>query len=146
METHKGPESDGFPLLLSKILTHRGGDQIIRAVHQIFFVGRLTPIINETIICLIPKGNDLESLNQFRLISLCNVLKIISKILANRLKPLMPKLTHMYQSSFIPGRSTTDNIMLTQEVLPSLNRQKASKGGFILKVDLKKAYDQVGLC
>lgn len=59
----------------------------------IFSSGVLPPILNESIICLILKVEAPESLNQFRHISLCNVLvKAISKMLANRLKPLMDKL------------------------------------------------------
>lgn len=107
-------------------------------------VGRLIPGMNEAIICLIPKGDAPESLNQFRPISLCNVLlKIVSKIIANRLKPIMTKLTNRFQSSFIPGRSTTDNVVIAQEILHSLKRRKGSMRGFILKVDLENAYDRV---
>ena len=43
--------------------------------------------INHSFIALIPKGNNVASGNQFRSISLCNMLyKIISKLHANRLK------------------------------------------------------------
>jgi len=46
---------------------------------------------NETIIALIPKVQRLERVTDLRPISLCNVLyKIISKVLANWLKVLLP--------------------------------------------------------
>lgn len=109
-----------------------------------FLVGRILSGLNEALICLIPKGDTPYSLNQFRPISLCNVLlKVVSKIPANRLKLLMSKLTNHFQSSFILGRSTTNNIVLAQEVLHSLRWRKGQRGSFILKVDLKKPYDQI---
>lgn len=109
-----------------------------------FLVGRILSGLNEALICLIPKGDAPYSLNQFRTISLCNVLlKVVSKIPANRLKLLMSKLTNHFQSSFILGRSTTNNIVLAQEVLHSLRWRKGQRGSFILNVDLKKSYDQI---
>lgn len=107
-------------------------------------MGRILSGLNEALICLIPKGDTPYSLNQFRPISLCNVLlKVVSKIPANRLKLLMSKLTNHFQSSFILGRSTTNNIVLVQEVLHSLRWRKGQRGSFILNVDLKKPYDQI---
>lgn len=62
-----------------------------------FLVGRILSGLNEALICLIPKGDAPYSLNQFRTISLCNVLlKVVSKIPANRLKLLMSKLTNHF--------------------------------------------------
>lgn len=73
-------------------------------------------------------------LNQFRPNLLCNILaKVVTKILANRLKPLMTELMGLYQSSFIPGRSTTDNITVVQEAIRSV----------YFEIDLEKVYDRV---
>lgn len=144
MGPHKAPGPDGFPPCLFQKYWHILGDLITLAIQDMFRMGKLTPGLNEAIICLLPKQEALDSLAQFRPISLCNVLlKLVSKILANCLKPLMSKLTGASQASFIPGRSTTDNIVVAQEVLHSLRRRKGRKGGFILKVDLEKAYDRV---
>lgn len=110
----------------------------------IFLCGKLISGINEALICLIPKRDQPETLNQFRPISLCNVLcKVVSKVLANRLKPLMSMLARKFQVSFIPALSTVDNIVIAQELLHSLKNRKGRKGSFILKVDLEKAYDRI---
>lgn len=59
-------------------------------VHQAFYIGRFPVEINSTLIILIPKQEVPELISQFLPISLCNiVVKIITKIIANRLKPLM---------------------------------------------------------
>lgn len=144
MGAYKAPGPDGFPPCLFQIYWHILGDKVTEAVQNIFFRGKLIDDLNNVLICLIPKCKVPESFSQFRPISLCNVLvKVVSKILANRLRPLMASLMENYQASFISGRSTSDNIIVAQEVVHSLQRLKGRKGGFILKVNLEKAYDRV---
>ncbi|CAL1395263.1 unnamed protein product [Linum trigynum] len=77
--------------------------------------------VNETILVLIPKIHRPTLIEQFRPISFCNVsYKMITKCLAERLKPLMPRLVHETQTSFVPGRHITDNICILQEVVRSM--------------------------
>lgn len=136
--------SNGFPLCIFQKYWHVFGEKVVEAVSGMFRRDKLIEGINESLICLIPKGEAPELISQFRPISLCNVLaKVVTKVLANRLKPIMSKLTGRYQSSFIPGRSTIDNIVVLQEFVHSLSRRKGQKWAFILKVDLQKAYDRI---
>ena len=52
--------------------------------------GSILKSINHKFITLVPKVQNLEKVTDFRPLSLCNVIyKIISKVLANRLKPML---------------------------------------------------------
>ncbi|QHO04427.1 LINE-1 retrotransposable element ORF2 protein [Arachis hypogaea] len=107
-------------------------------VHQIFANPKKVEEVNETLITLIPKTEQVTSLKQMRPISLCNVsYKIITKIIANRLRKVMEKLVTLTQCSFISGRHSTDNIIITQEVIHSMrNKKKSSKDWMGIKIDL----------
>jgi hypothetical protein len=78
--------------------------------------------INATNIALIPKGNNPTNATEFRSISLCNVLyKIIAKVLANKLKVVLPNIISPCQSAFLAGRLITDNIIAAYETLHTMH-------------------------
>jgi hypothetical protein len=101
--------------------------------------------INNTFIVLIQKVVSPEELGQFRLISLCNVLyKITSKVVANRLKVLLPEVIFEEQSAFIPGRLITDDIIAAYQCLHTMKKKMPqNERCCALKLDMKKAYDRV---
>ena len=101
--------------------------------------------MNYTHIALIPKKNEPQYMSDFRPINLENVIsKIVSKVLANRLKVILPNVILDAQSTFVPSRQITDNTTVTFEVLHKMrNKRKGKKGQMAIKLDISKAYDRV---
>ena len=97
--------------------------------------------VNYSLIVLIPKVPMPKFIHQFRPIRLCNVVfKILTKVIVNRIKPLMIFLVTNNQCRFVPGRHTVDKIIVAQEVIDSMrNLKRGSKGFMVTKVDLEKA-------
>ena len=70
--------------------------------------------------------------------------KIFSKVLANRLKKLLPNIITKQQSAFIKDRLITDNILIAFESLHSMQNHTSAKDGYMaFKLDMSKAYDWV---
>ena len=100
--------------------------------------------LNETLISLIPKSPNPESLNNYRPISLCNIIyKIVSKIMVGRLRPHLDKLISPNQAAFVPGRRGLDNVVIAQELLHSPDTKNGKVGFMAIKVDLAKVYDHL---
>ena len=96
------------------------GSEVSEAVLSCLNSGTLP--INHNFITLIPKVGNTESVSEFRPISLCNLLyKIISKVIANRLKPILNSIISEAQSAFIADRLIADNILIAFESLHYMN-------------------------
>jgi hypothetical protein len=93
-------------------------------------------------VALIPKVNSPFGLGDFRPISLLGCLyKLIAKVLATRLGHVMNSLIAQNQSVFIKGRNLVDGVVVVNELVDLMKRQK--KKCLIFKVDFEKAYDSV---
>ena len=120
------------------------GDSVIKEVMKVFLDRKVPDYLNKTLIVLIPKVQGPESIGNYRPISLCNsIYKIISKVIVNRLRPLLDNIVSPFQSAFIPGRRGTDNVIIVQELVHTIGRAKGRKGYMAIKIDLEKAYDRV---
>lgn len=69
------------------------------------------------------------------------VYKIISKVIANKLKPLLPTLESEEQTGYVEGRQILDNIVQAHEVVHSLNTNK--QASMMIQLDIAKAYDRI---
>lgn len=144
MAPYKASGPDGFPVVFYQKTWEIVGASICSLVTTYFEAGTLPEGINDTLVSLSPKIAHPDNVTQFRPISLCNVsYKIITKVMVNRLKPIFERLVSQEQSSFVPSRQITDNIVIYQEVLHSLRVNKTSKKFMVIKVDLEKAYDRL---
>ena len=109
---------------------------------EFFGAKKMLKEVNSTFLCLIPNKFGADSPDQFRLISLCNSFyKIISKILTSRLLLVTPLIIADQQNGFTPGRKILNSVISAHENIHSLSC--SNKQGFIMKVDIAKAYDRV---
>lgn len=94
------------------------GQIFITAIQSFFLFGFLPSSVNATILSLIPKTEAAEKMKDFRPIACCNLLyKVISKVLANRLKLIFPEATEPNQNAFITGRLLLENVLLASELV-----------------------------
>ena len=83
--------SDSMNALFYQKFWYIVGNDVRSAMLDFLNFGTMLPKINYTHIVLISKVKSLEKMTDFRPISLCNVIyKIISKVLANRMKTILP--------------------------------------------------------
>lgn len=94
---------------------------------------------------MVPKIQNPEEVWQFRPISCCNYLyKVISKILAERMKGFLPGIISENQSAFVRGRQIQDNITISHEIFHSLKAKKGrARKMLAAKLDMNKAYDRL---
>lgn len=92
---------------------------------------------------LILKKPNAAQTSEFRPISCLNtVYKVISKLLASRLKKILPLMVSNSQSAFLSWRLLVKNVLLATYLVNGYNTQNLSPRG-MLKVDLRKAFDCV---
>ena len=139
----KVPGLDGLNVFFYQNFWHVVGDSVATVVLDYLNSSIMVPVINHTHILPIPKVKSPKKMFDFRPISLCNVIyKIISKILANRLKQILPNIISSTQSAFVPGRLITNNVLVAYETLHTMHSwKKGKKGSLALKLDISKAYD-----
>ena len=120
------------------------GRSVSEEIKKIFSYRKIPSDLNQTHIALIPKIKGLESIGNFRPISLCNsVYKIITKIIIARIRPLLDKLISSYQEAFVQGRKCVDNVIIAQELIHTISRKKGNVGYMVIMIDLEKTYDQL---
>ncbi|XP_013594838.1 PREDICTED: uncharacterized protein LOC106303003 [Brassica oleracea var. oleracea] len=142
------PGADGLTGTFYKRFWSIVGATTVQEVQSFFQTTILPAGWNHTYICLLPKVNNPSRLTKMRPISLCSVhYKIISKILCNRLKIILPDIVSDIQGAFVSGRLITDNILVAHEMVRALRTKDGVDSDFMaIKTDMSKAYDHVEWC
>eukprot|EP00253_Pinus_taeda_P036193 PITA_36193 len=142
MPSDKAPGPDGFTINFYKACWNIVKQDIWEIVEDSRRSKTILKSLNSTFIALVPKVEEANSTEKFRPIALCNVIcRIISKVIANRLKVILPGIISQEQSGYVEGRQILDNILLAQEMIHSLHLRK--EAGMLMQLDLSKAYDKV---
>ncbi|XP_026379639.1 uncharacterized protein LOC113274477 [Papaver somniferum] len=144
MNAWSSPGLDGFQAGFYQSNWDVVGKDIIDAIQCFFEFGNMPKEFNKTYLSLIPKTDNAMCHVDFRPIGLCNtVYKIISKIIADRIKPHLKHLISPYQTSFVPGGDIHDNIIVAHEMIHTMKHKEGYSGTMALKLDLSKAFDRI---
>ncbi|WJX93090.1 hypothetical protein P8452_74658 [Trifolium repens] len=139
---NKSPGPDGFNFaFVKKFWDLLKGD--VRTMFDQFHGNSCLPkSFLSYFVTLIPKVCSPNSISDFRPISLLGCLyKIIAKVLTSRLARVMDSVISPTQSAFIKGRNLVDGVLVVNEVVDWVKKEK--KECIIFKVDFEKAYDSV---
>ena len=91
---------------------------------------------------LLYKKGDASDLANWRPLSLINSdAKLFTKLLTNRLRPLLPQLIHPGQTGFMKGRFIADNGLVLSTVMDHCKAEEGEQVGIML--DFEKAYDRI---
>lgn len=105
MHPIKAPGPYGMcPMFFFQYYWHIVGSSVLAMVLGILRGNSIPPYLNRTFITLIPKKSNYEYKREYKPISLCHVVyKLVSKVLANRLKTFLNKIVSVNQSASLQG-------------------------------------------
>ncbi|GAA0180019.1 hypothetical protein LIER_42236 [Lithospermum erythrorhizon] len=102
MKGNKAPGPDGMPALFYQHYWDTVGSDVGNMVLNCVNEGIFLKNLNFTLIMLIPKMASPVNMSQFHPIALCNTsAKLISKVLTERLKHILPSIILESQSAFV---------------------------------------------
>ncbi|XP_026434791.1 uncharacterized protein LOC113332471 [Papaver somniferum] len=142
---NKSPGPDGFSMEFYKVCWPIIMSDFMNLMEDFYKYGSWDWRLNCSFITLIPKKEDSCYPKDYRPLSLLgSAYKVLSKVLANRLKKIMPKLVSEFQGAFIKGKQILDGVLIAGECVD--RRLKAKKPGILCNIDMQKAFDNVRWC
>lgn len=119
------------------------GQYYVTGAQSFFLIRFLRTGVNATIMSLIPKSENVRTMKDYHRMACCNLLyKVISKVLANRLKTLLPRSIESNQCAFIKGKLLLENVLLASELVNCYHK-KTNLNRCTIKFDIFKAFDTV---
>ncbi|KAJ0575244.1 putative RNA-directed DNA polymerase [Helianthus annuus] len=138
----KTPGPDGFTFMFLKDFWDIFEQDFGFALDYFYVHGKLNRGCNSSFISLIPKINNPQTINDFRPINLIGCIsKVVTKILASRLKKVIGSLVSDVQTAYIEGRSILEGPLIINELISLAKSSK--KKMMLFKVDFEKAFDSL---
>lgn len=137
MHPLKSPGLDDFPRSFYRNYWEIIRKHVVKFVQETFSFKRIAWGINNTWIVLILKVKNATCFNHFRLINLCNfTYKIMSNIIANRLRKVISKIIALNQGAFVEGHWIVENNAVAQKLVHKVKNHKGEQGLMLMKIDL----------
>lgn len=143
LKNDKSPGTDGFTAEFYKFFWRHIANLVFDSFKYALEHGRLSIEQRRGILSLLPKeGKDIRFLKNWRPIALLNTdYKIITKLLAKRLQPILPDIIHTDQTGYVEDRYIGENIRKIEDIIYYTNIHQ--KPGILLLIDFEKAFDSI---
>jgi hypothetical protein len=121
----KSTSPDGWMVEFFTLFFEVVGDDLLEVFEDSRTRGKIQISLNSTFLELIPKENYPWTFRDFRPIALCNLCyKLISKVISNRIKPVLSRALSAEKMGFLKGRQILDAIGTTQECLHNIKKKE----------------------
>ena len=138
----KAPSPNGFMAVFFHHCWSFLKQEICKLMENSMQTKRVVTSFNVTFLTLIPKEDNVADLKYFCPISIRNVIyKIITKVMALHLNPMLPLLISLEKSEYVKGKQIMDSIILSHEVIQSINTTGTL--GMIIKLEFSKYFDKL---
>ena len=144
LNNNSSPGLDGLTTAFYKIFWNELKQDLYNCFKQSFETETLTNSQNKGVTTLIHKGKELpkNNLAHYRPITVTNTdYKIIAKLIAERLKIILPKIISESQVGFIKGRNIAQAIRAINDIIEY--HETNMKEGYLLAIDFQKCFDSV---
>ena len=141
--SNKAPGNDGIPIEFYGKLWPLISEPFIKCVNECFEKGEMSFSQKQAVITLVEKkGKDRTLLENWRPISLVNVdAKIMSKVIASRIKNVLPSIVHYNQTGFVKDRYIGETIRSIFDIMEFTVTENIP--GLMIFIDFQKAFDSV---
>lgn len=142
LKPNKSPGEDGIISEFYLLYWNTIKAEFMSLLREIFEQKRLSDSQYKGVLTLLHKGGERDNIKNWRPLTLLNCdYKIIAKILAERLKIVLPKLIHTDQKGFIKGRNIADANRLIQDIIQYIDQE--DEEAVIIFLDQQKAFDRM---
>ena len=142
MHWNKSPGPDGLTVEFYQTFCAEMADEMVELFNINYLNGAMTSSQRQSLLRLLYKKGNRQLLTNWRPISLLNTdYKILSTLLANRLKPTLPDVIHEDQTCGIPNRTIFDNVLRLRDMAHEASTKNLNL--ILINLDQEKAFDRV---